>query len=145
LAIPACIGGLFRAMKLGWYKFETFDPIRWSELEQISRGDMNWLIPGKLLAFASPYRNRVVQGFRVCTPVELAPVFRGLGITTIIRLNEKSYDETVFREAGFDFIEMFFPDGTCPPEAILEKFLGLMNTEAVIALHCKAGLGRTYF
>jgi cell division cycle 14 len=145
LTIPACIHGLSRAMKLGWYKFGDFDPVRWSELEQIDRGDMNWLIPRKLLAFASPYHARVIQGFRVCTPTDLIPLFHSMGITTIVRLNNKTYDENLFKEAGFEFIEMFFPDGTCPPEPILERFLELIDGEAVVALHCKAGLGRTYF
>lgn len=143
LTVTSCVHGLARAMKLGWYTFETFDPVRWSELEQIDRGDMNWLIPGKLLAFASPYHTRLVQGFRVCTPADLLTVFRSLGITTIVRLNNKTYDENVFKDAGFQFTEMFFPDGSCPPEPILERFLDLISGDGVIALHCKAGLGRT--
>jgi cell division cycle 14 len=131
-------------MKLGWYTFATFDPIGWAELEQVDRGDMNWLIPGKLLAFASPYHTRLVQGFTVCTPADLVPVFRRLGITTIVRLNNQTYDENIFNAAGFRFAELFFPDGTCPPEPILARFLELMASDAVLALHCKAGLGRTF-
>jgi cell division cycle 14 len=90
LTVSACVHGLAKAMKLGWYSYGTFDPARWFELEQIDRGDMNWLIPGKLLAFASPYHTRVVQGFRVCTPADLVPVFRTLGITIVVRLNNKT-------------------------------------------------------
>jgi cell division cycle 14 len=143
LTVAACVHGLARAMRLGWYSFAAFDPARWAELEQIDRGDMNWLVPGKLLAFASPYHTRVVQGFRVCTPADLVPVFRALGITAVVRLNEKTYNEGVFRDAGFDFAEMAFPDGSCPPEPVLERFLALIEGRAVVALHCKAGLGRT--
>jgi cell division cycle 14 len=104
---------------------------------------MNWLIPGKLLAMASPYQTGVVQGFRVSTPQDLIPTLRQLGVDTIVRLNNRTYDEAVFTDAGFCHIEMFFPDGTCPPDAVLEHFLKLVESPAVIALHCKAGLGRT--
>jgi cell division cycle 14 len=144
LTVAACIHGLARAVRLGWYDFASFDADRWEELEQLARGDMNWLVPGKLLALAAPYHTSVVQGIRVCTPVDLVPVFRSLGITTIVRLNEHTYDETVFTGAGFRFVEMFFPDGTCPPQPIVVRFLELVEGEEVLALHCKAGLGRTF-
>jgi cell division cycle 14 len=105
---------------------------------------MNWLIPDKLLAFASPYHVNVVQGFQVCTPSDIIPIFSELGINTIVRLNNKTYDETIFKEAGFDHMELYFADGTCPSDAILDQFLDLMERNAVVALHCKAGLGRTF-
>jgi cell division cycle 14 len=105
---------------------------------------MNWLIPNKLLAFASPYQVNVVQGFQVCTPSDIIPIFSELGIDSIVRLNNKTYDENIFKEADFDHIEMYFPDGTCPPDDILDHFLDLVEGNAIVALHCKAGLGRTF-
>ena len=39
---------------------------------------------------------------------------------------------------------MYFTDGTAPSIEIVDKFLELAETtEGVIAVHCKAGLGRT--
>lgn len=39
---------------------------------------------------------------------------------------------------------MYFPDGSCPPRAILDQFLKLAEEEpGALAVHCKAGLGRT--
>jgi cell division cycle 14 len=143
LTIAACIQGLDRAMKAGWYNPNTFDPQTWSENEMIEHGDMNWLIPGKLLAFASPYSTNLVQGYHVCTPSDIAPWFHDLGITTVIRLNNKTYEEQIFKDAGLEHIDMYFPDGSCPPDRILQEFLAIMQTPKVVALHCKAGLGRT--
>ncbi|GBP44078.1 Dual specificity protein phosphatase CDC14B [Eumeta japonica] len=41
-------------------------------------------------------------------------------------------------------IDLFYPDGSCPPRHILFKFLQISEeTEGAIAVHCKAGLGRT--
>jgi cell division cycle 14 len=143
LTVSSCIHGLARAVGTGWYDYGHFDPAIWADRERIERGDMNWLIPGKLLALASPYQTNVVQGFRVCTPRDLIPTLRELGIDTIVRLNNRTYDEAAFTDAGFRHIEMFFPDGTCPPDSILDRFLELIESPAVVALHCKAGLGRT--
>ncbi|KAH9269313.1 hypothetical protein BASA83_008675 [Batrachochytrium salamandrivorans] len=66
------------------------------------------------------------------------------GIKTIIRLNNKTYDKRKFIEAGIEHIELYFPDGTTPPDAILKRFLDICEArEGPIAVHCKAGLGRT--
>jgi cell division cycle 14 len=143
LSIPACIHGLDHAIKAGWYDPGKFDPRSWADNEMIQNGDMNWLIPGKLLAFASPYSTNIVQGYQVCTPSDMVPRFQALGVTTIIRLNNKTYDEQIFKAAGFQHLELYFADGSCPPDRILQEFLAIMETPRVIALHCKAGLGRT--
>ena len=38
---------------------------------------------------------------------------------------------------------MYFPDGTSPPPHIVNEFLEKTETDNVVAVHCKAGLGRT--
>ena len=143
LSVSACVKGIERAMRFGWYNPESFDADSWAARERVENGDMNWLIPNKLLAFASPYHTNEVQGFRVCTPTDIVPVFRELGITNIVRLNNRTYDEQLFTDAGFTHTDLFFPDGTCPPDPILARFISLIEGSDVIALHCKAGLGRT--
>jgi cell division cycle 14 len=144
LTLAACVHGLARAVALGWYRFAAFDPAPWLRRERVEHGDMNWVVPGKLLAFAAPYPTNSFQGHAVCTPADLVPVFRELRITTVVRLNNRTYDEGVFTAAGFAHRELFFADGSCPPDAVLEQFLELIEGDAVVALHCKAGLGRTY-
>ncbi|KAJ3215167.1 Dual specificity protein phosphatase cdc14a [Dinochytrium kinnereticum] len=66
------------------------------------------------------------------------------GVTTIVRLNNKIYDRKKFVDAGIEHVELYFPDGSTPPDGILKRFLELCETRpGVIAVHCKAGLGRT--
>ncbi|KAJ3277487.1 Dual specificity protein phosphatase cdc14a, partial [Borealophlyctis nickersoniae] len=52
------------------------------------------------------------------------------GVRTIIRLNNKIYDRKKFVEAGIDHVEMYFPDGTTPPEGILKRFLEICEGRA---------------
>lgn len=70
--------------------------------------------------------------------------FKENGVTCVIRLNNKLYDNRKFLEAGINHYEFYFPDGTIPPDNILFRFFDLCETNpGSIAIHCKAGLGRT--
>ncbi|KAJ7414223.1 dual specificity protein phosphatase CDC14B-like protein [Pitangus sulphuratus] len=70
--------------------------------------------------------------------------FRQHKVTTIIRLNKKLYDAKRFTDAGFEHFDLFFADGSTPSDTIVKTFLNICeNAEGVIAVHCKAGLGRT--
>lgn len=72
------------------------------------------------------------------------PIFKKLGVTTVVRLNNQTYNSNDFKEQGIKHHELFFTDGTCPPKEIVEKFLEIAETEpGAVAVHCKAGLGRT--
>ncbi|KAI8805505.1 dual specificity protein phosphatase [Cladochytrium replicatum] len=86
---------------------------------------------------ASPYRS-------VYQIDSLVRYLREKGVGTIVRLNNKLYDRKKFVDAGVNHIEMYFPDGTTPPDGILKRFLDLCESRpGPIAVHCKAGLGRT--
>jgi cell division cycle 14 len=128
-----------------WYDPDRFDLNDWMKYEEVEQGDMNWLIPGKLLAFATPYDVKVLPGgWKVATPRDLVPVFRTKGITTIVRLCQKFYNEDIFVRAGFTHVELYFLDGSVPPTQVRDQFLRLIEGREIIALHCKAGLGRTF-
>ena len=72
------------------------------------------------------------------------PIFKKLGINTVVRLNNKTYDSNDFVKNGIRHQELYFPDGSVPSMEIVRKFLLLAETDkGSIAVHCKAGLGRT--
>lgn len=65
-------------------------------------------------------------------------------MTAVVRLNKKIYDRKRFVDGGFRHYDLYFPDGTCPSEPILMKWLEIAEAEpGALAVHCKAGLGRT--
>ena len=64
----------------------------------------------------------------------------------VIRLNKAIYDENEFKRAGIKHVDSYYLDGSCPPISQLEEILQEMENcprHAAMAIHCKAGLGRT--
>jgi cell division cycle 14 len=146
LSVEGYLKGFYRGFRQNWYCPEKFDAIDYAHYSEGKNGNMNWIVPGKLLALASPYlRRQLPDGYEVALPSDLLAPFKEKGITHIVRLNEKLYDAREFTRAGFRHTELFFDDGTCPPDRIRDAFLRIMNGKDVVALHCRAGVGRTYF
>merc|ERR1719193_945699 len=67
-----------------------------------------------------------------------------MNVSTIIRLNKKCYDLRSFTNNGFVHHDLYFTDGTTPSRSIVRNFLDICeNADGALAVHCKAGLGRT--
>merc|ERR1719456_1676699 len=106
---------------------------------------MNWIMPEKFLAFAGPSPTPIdADGFPAFTPEDYCPIFKSGNITLVVRLNKKQYDRRRFTEHGIKHVDLYFLDGSCPSREIINKFLYISENEpGAIAVHCKAGLGRT--
>ena len=56
----------------------------------MQNGDLNWILPGKLLAFAGPTAvAKVLWGYRTFTPEDYWGYFREHGVSAVVRLNNK--------------------------------------------------------
>jgi cell division cycle 14 len=132
-------------MKLGWYNPTTFKVKEYEEYERVENGDMNWIIPGKFLAFSSPSASPYDrEGYRTYTPEDYSPIFKSFKIGTVVRLNKATYDKDKFVKNGVKHVDLYFLDGSTPSEEIIEAFLEVAEKEKNgLAVHCKAGLGRT--
>ena len=87
--IEDCLQGLYYAMKLGWYNYQEFNYKEYEYYEKVEHGDMNWIVPGKFLAFSGPSEEeRDADGWRTFTPDDYAPIFNKFGIHLVIRLNK---------------------------------------------------------
>ena len=131
-------------------------------------GDFNWITP-QFLAFASPQHKPValvpetspdygalpksvadVQASKVL-PVAFKNIlthFSDRNVGLVVRLNSELYSPSYFTALGINHLDMIFDDGTCPPLALVKKFIKLAHETITqrkkgIAVHCKAGLGRT--
>ncbi|XP_041647002.1 dual specificity protein phosphatase CDC14AB isoform X2 [Cheilinus undulatus] len=145
LTVLDCLQGIRKALQHGFFDFETFDVDEYEHYERVENGDLNWIVPGKFLAFSGPHpKTKIENGYPLHAPEAYFPYFRKHNVATVIRLNKKIYDSKRFTDAGFDHYDLFFLDGSTPSDIITRRFLHICeSTDGAVAVHCKAGLGRT--
>ena len=88
-------------MKLGWYDMGSFNLAEYQLYEKVENGDLNWIIPGKFVAFSTPVDSSRAGEDYSFTPEYYAPIFKKLGITMVVRLNNKEYDSEVLSPPHF--------------------------------------------
>jgi len=146
LTVLHCLMGLAKGREFGWYNADRFDTKEYDFYERVENGDLNWIVPGKFLAFSGPTQTPIayVDGVKTNTPETYFEYFDKLDITGIVRFNNKVYDRKKFLEAGFNHYDLYFSDGGNPTDAIIKRFMEIAEAEkGGLAVHCKAGLGRT--
>lgn len=130
-------------------------------------GDFNWVTPD-FVAFASPQQQPVapipantpeyaalpktvseVQSSNLPLPFKnVLSHFSSRDVGLVVRLNSELYCPSYFTALGINHIDMIFEDGTCPPLPLVRRFIKMAHEMITvqhksIAVHCKAGLGRT--
>lgn len=82
------------------------------------------MVPGKFLAFSNPASTTNENaGYYNYTPDDYVPIFKKLGVTAVVRLNNRTYDEARFTKRGIQHYDLFFKDGSVPSSDIIERFL----------------------
>ena len=90
------------------------------------------------------YQDDVRLWTRRFSPAFYAEMFGEMGVSDVVRLNEAEYDAGAFAAAGIRHHDLFFEDCTDPPGDVVAAFLRIADAApGVVAVHCKAGLGRT--
>ena len=105
-----CLKGLYKAMSMCWYNFSKFDYKEYEFNHRLENGDMNWIIPKRILALSSPSD---CKGDGL-PPAHFIPKFKKMKVTAIIRLNEALYDESQFRKEGIEVYNLEYMDGSYP-------------------------------
>jgi len=145
LRLIDCFAGLAKAKELKYFDLETFDCWEYEHYEQVEYGDWNIITP-KFIAFSGPSgtKTEIFPGLYSMVPSDYFDIWRRKGVGAVVRLNKKNYQASDFTRAGFRHHDLYFIDGSCPPEPIARRFLEIAEAEpGVLAIHCKAGLGRT--
>lgn len=168
LTVQDVVYGVWKAKEEGCCVLDNFDLDEYERFERVEHGDFNWITP-HFLAFASPQQTPVAripetsEAFdrlpKTIAAVNADPVlpqpfknvlkhFVDRNIGLVVRLNSHLYSPSYFEALGIQHLDMIFEDGTCPPLSTVRKFITLAHETITvkkkgIAVHCKAGLGRT--
>lgn len=136
-----CLRGLEYAIKLGWFNYKTFNIQEYEFYEDIENGDLNWILPNKFVAFCTPMSGTGKD--QNLSPEEYSKIFKQMKVTAVVRLNNPQYDGNKFKQNGINHYDLEFEDGSCPDEEKWRRFIEIAEKEPCLAVHCKAGLGRT--
>jgi len=168
ITVQDVVYGVWRAKEQGFCALPQFDLEEYERYERVDQGDFNWLTPD-FLAFASPQHTPVAPILpssplyaslpSTVKAVDAHPTlpapfknvlkhFSERNIGLVVRLNSELYSPSYFTALGIEHLDMIFDDGTCPVLSTVRKFITLAHEMITvkkrgIAVHCKAGLGRT--
>ncbi|GMH47000.1 hypothetical protein TrRE_jg1173, partial [Triparma retinervis] len=146
ITVIDALKGLKKAMSLGHFEYESFDPDAYDEMDKLQNGDCTWIVPGKLMAFSGPHNHKkeISPGVFTMSIDEYPALFKKYGVTGVIRFNKKLYDRQALTRRNINHYDLYYEDGGNPTEVIAQKFLKICEDEkGAVAVHCKAGLGRT--
>ncbi len=113
-------------------------------MENPEQGDMHVVCP-KFIAFPGPVDFRMMGSVQRQTPEFYAKAFATMGVSAVVRLNEPTtYNPEPFRRYGLRHYDLYFDDCTVPSPSVIARFMDIADSEpGMVAVHCKAGLGRT--
>lgn len=146
ITIQDVVYALWRAKERGMIDLTTFNLEEYEQYERVNQGDLN-IISKDFIAFASPQQSSRRPGHLNEPFKKVLNFFMANDVQLVVRLNLHLYDAAEFTKRNIDHIDMIFEDGTCPTLEYVQKFIGaaecVINKGGKIAVHCKAGLGRT--
>ncbi len=157
LQLIDCWRGLEKGKLQGWVRFAqsgymwgAIDIDQYRHYDTPANGNMHEVVPGKFVAFQGPkdlggadYRDDS-HGARAFSPSYYADILHDMGVRSVVRLNEPGYPAEAFTSWELAHHSLEFEDCTCPPDRVVEAFLQIADAaEGAVAVHCKAGLGRT--
>ena len=124
ISLGDCLQGLHAATESGVFSLSTFNLNEYEYYASFDNGDINVIVPGKILAFSGPSDFEPMSRF---TPSHYCEVFRVLGVTNVVRLNSAEYDPQTFCDIGIIHHDLYFPDGCAPSIGIVAQFLDLVE------------------
>lgn len=87
-----CFNAIHKAAVLNFFSFADFNSEEYDKNDRLEHGDMNWLVPRKFLAFIGPTEMEANCSHK---PEFYVNYFLQNDIKTVVRLNNKVYDESM--------------------------------------------------
>ncbi|PPQ79500.1 hypothetical protein CVT25_003382 [Psilocybe cyanescens] len=120
----------------------------WIKREKEAKESANSTNPGSISRSSSSSGSNLALQRKLPTPyLNCLDYFEKRNIKLVVRLNTELYDRNTFLDRGIEHMELYFDDGTNPTDEIVRTFLDvadrIVESGGVVAVHCKAGLGRT--
>ncbi|KAE8849360.1 hypothetical protein HRS9122_03376 [Pyrenophora teres f. teres] len=153
LNIQDVIYGVWKAKEEGLCGLKDFSLEEYEKFERVDMGDFNW--PTNEIPTSSPMYATLPSNIAEIQRSGLPGPFKNVlshfvarNVGLVVRLNSELYSSSYFTKLGIQHLNMIFDDGTCPPLSLVRKFVNLAHEMITvqkrgIAVHCKAGLGRT--
>lgn len=143
LSLGDCFIAIEQAIRRNWFSYASFSSKDYEHYAKVENGDLNWIIPRQFVAFCSPAEDGTRRRGRL-TVEKYCSIFTALKVRTVVRLNKPKYSPVKFAEKGINHYDLHFKDGSTPPIPLVDRFIDICNSEhGAVAVHCKAGLGRT--
>ncbi|ORX35113.1 protein-tyrosine phosphatase-like protein, partial [Kockovaella imperatae] len=173
LSIQDILWGVYKAINFDLLDLEHFDPRYYRYYETVDNGDLNILGPfipfaspmdPKWIEASRSEKNKHAEDIDKAASLTkslietaqnrrhayrcILEVFQEQLVGLVVRLNEDLYDRKTFLEFGMEHVDLYFDDGSNPTDEIVERFIGMAEEfierrRQKVAVHCKAGLGRT--
>jgi cell division cycle 14 len=153
LHLRDCWEVVWRAKELGWVCFKDggFNLEDYEHLDSPLNADLHEVVPGKFIAMRGPrslpdgaHFKDTPSGARNFSPAHYADILHQFDVSLVVRLNEAEYDSAEFEAEGIAVAALPFPDCSTPPPDVVAQFLAIADAvPGALAVHCKAGLGRT--
>jgi len=138
-SIIDCLKSINFIYKNNIENINNFDIENYEYMTDYLYRDMN-LIANKFIAMACPTNKNILN---------IKDILKKYECKIIIRLNNDSddfYDKNVFLNNNINIYDLYFDDYSIPNVEIVKKFMNIINNtdlNEIVAIHCKAGLGRT--
>ena len=88
-----CLEALNQARAHSFYSVANFETASYFKQARVDEGDLNWVIPGLVMALSSPTSHSCDGGLK---PSFFARVFSESNVKILIRLNERLYRDSEF-------------------------------------------------
>eukprot|EP00286_Rhodomonas_abbreviata_P010800 CAMPEP_0181318240 /NCGR_PEP_ID=MMETSP1101-20121128/16902_1 /TAXON_ID=46948 /ORGANISM="Rhodomonas abbreviata, Strain Caron Lab Isolate" /LENGTH=453 /DNA_ID=CAMNT_0023425699 /DNA_START=239 /DNA_END=1600 /DNA_ORIENTATION=- len=145
LSILDILRGIHKGLHLGLIDMAKFDLEFYEYCDHPSMADLHVIVPDKFVAMKGPHsKSYFKDGVQFLAPSHYFEIFKKLGVSAVVRLNDEQYSAKTFQDAGFNHYTIYFDDCTVPDMSVVTQWFEACRKEkGALAVHCKAGLGRT--